>query len=339
MWGGVFALSQPGVTGWESRIPALGKNLFCFNARSALHLLLKYLRPPQVWLPTYLCPELLKALPPEQDWHFYEHTPGPHVQPDIWPGLKPQDLVLTIAYLGFEPDPDWLALLRARGARVLIDASQALFLSSRHGADYLLYSPRKWGGVSEGGILAGPDLPAQPNALPTPQAGLEMAEAMALRREFDQQGQDDSALQARWFALFRQAEAHQPVGAWPMSAEAIGRWFQLRSDPLIQQRRRDNYLHLLDSLAEWALYPALPQATVPLAFALRVKQRDALQNALAQARIYCPVYWPLAGAVPDHYSQSHRLSEELLCLPCDQRYGLSDMAEIAAQVLAWKHYL
>ena len=58
---------------------------------------------------------------------------------------------------------------------------------------------------------------------------------------------------------------------------------------------------------------------------LLLDDRHALQRALAERGIYCPVIWPepeqAAGVCP----VSRFVTEHMLCLPCDQRYGESDM--------------
>ncbi|MBT9547898.1 MAG: hypothetical protein IV090_21090 [Candidatus Sericytochromatia bacterium] len=343
MWGGVFALSDAAVLQFDADTanPGFESAFLGFNARSALNRLLLHLKPTKVWLPAYLCPDLLKALPPSQNWGFY--ALDRHLKPvatELFEKIVPGDLVLTIAYLGFAPDSNWLMQLRDLGAEIVLDASQALYLKQTDPRDYLLYSPRKWGGISDGGILIGPDLPPQPvRNLRPPPAWQKLHQAQVLRREFDDQAQPNLTLQAEWFGLFRDAEAQQPVGNWAMTDDSQARLKSLMQDPRIPLLRRKNYQRLLAKLAEWALFPALQQETVPLAFALRVRQRDALQHALAEKQIYCPIYWPLGEHVPGSFSESHTLSKQTLALPCDQRYNETDMEKILAEIKMLEHLL
>lgn len=342
MWGGVFALSDAVFAHFDkdARPSGLEGALLSFNARSALSLLLQYRQPAKVWLPAYLCPALLTALPPDQNWEYYALNGHLQLGDAGWlEQLSPGDLVVAIAYLGFAPDPGWLAELRARGAEILLDASQALYLKPTHSQDYLLYSPRKWGGLSDGGILLGPNLPDSPLTTGPPPAWALMHKAQGLRREYEVLSMPNPALQAEWFGLFRQAEALQPVAGWAITGDSLARLKPLWEDPTIPVQRRDNYQRLCSALGEWALFPDLPPETVPLGFAICATQRNALQAKLAEARIYCPVYWDLAEHVPSSFEDSHRLSAQILSLPCDQRYTAEDMDKIAAQVLALKHLL
>ena len=79
------------------------------------------------------------------------------------------------------------------------------------------------------------------------------------------------------------------------------------------------------------MFPQLG-SIVPLGFPLRVLERDRVRDALFDQEIYPPVHWPLKGVVPRRFVESHRLSAEILTLPCDQRYCPDDMERMASIV-------
>ncbi len=54
-----------------------------------------------------------------------------------------------------------------------------------------------------------------------------------------------------------------------------------------------------------------------------------VRQRLFEAEIYPPVHWPIAGIVPSRFVESHRLNQEIMTLPCDQRYTTQDMDRIA----------
>jgi dTDP-4-amino-4,6-dideoxygalactose transaminase len=106
----------------------------------------------------------------------------------------------------------------------------------------------------------------------------------------------------------------------------------------IAQRRVDNYLALADKLGSSALFPCLPDQTVPLGFPIRTKERDKVRQALFAHEIYPPVHWPIQGVVSKEYGDSHKLASEIMTLPCDQRYNREDMdrmARLVAEALEW----
>jgi dTDP-4-amino-4,6-dideoxygalactose transaminase len=105
------------------------------------------------------------------------------------------------------------------------------------------------------------------------------------------------------------------------------------SYPAIAQRRIDNYGLLADRLGGIALSPTLPPGAVPLGFPIRVADRDRIRHKLFEREIYPPVHWPVPDLVPQEFEDSHRLSTQIMTLPCDQRYASSEMNEMAEIVL------
>jgi hypothetical protein len=101
----------------------------------------------------------------------------------------------------------------------------------------------------------------------------------------------------------------------------------------IAQRRVANYRLLLNKLGDIALFTHLPENVVPLGFPLRVRRRDSLRQILFDNQIYPPVHWPTQGIVPQEFSESHKLADEIMTLPCDQRYGGEDMERMASIIL------
>ena len=53
---------------------------------------------------------------------------------------------------------------------------------------------------------------------------------------------------------------------------------------------------------------------------------------LFDEQIYPPWHWPLGGVVPESFGASHRLSRSLLTLPCDQRYGETELRRMVTCV-------
>jgi dTDP-4-amino-4,6-dideoxygalactose transaminase len=102
----------------------------------------------------------------------------------------------------------------------------------------------------------------------------------------------------------------------------------------IGRRRCANYDRLATHLADIALFATRSSGVVPLAFPIRVKDRDRIRQALFDQHIYPPIHWSLKGLVPDMFVESHCLSLEIMSLPCDQRYDQRDMDRIIKAVRA-----
>ena len=332
--GGMFGLEDLAVE--DNLIPSFLKNcpILLANASSALWLLIKLLSPSQVWLPSYLCGSILGVVTKAGvKVKFYEISSALVVASLDWlEAVRPNDLIIGIDYFGFAMDISWVAEAKSKGAWILEDASQSL-LSDHVGqqADFVIFSPRKFLGVPDGGIL----ICQQPIegidkiqlAPPPSDWWLKALNATLLRRQFDLFGED-----RHWFKLFQEAEQSHPVGLYRMSELAQNILEQCVNDRSIARKRIENYQHLLQSLDFLAIFPSLPDGVVPLGFPIRVRDRDRIRQKLFEREIYPPVHWSIEDVVPAHFQGSHALSAEIMTLPCDQRYELKDMANVAVAI-------
>ena len=263
---------------------------------------------------------------------FYEADYNLQIHGERWiDGVAPGDLVIFIDYFGFSTDRHCMASVKERKGWVLEDACQAML--SKHvgaGADFVLFSPRKFVGVPDGGILQircdGFDEAFSSEKPPTPW-WLKAFAAVLHRRDFDRGSFRDD-----WFQQFREAEAESPVGYFAMSELSQTILTHGVDHSTHATLRRENYAFLLSHLGDYAMFPHLPDDVVPLGFPIRIASRDSVRHRLFQHEIYPPVHWPIAGIVPDEFRDSHRLAEEIMTLPCDQRYSLDDMARMASLV-------
>ena len=89
-------------------------------------------------------------------------------------------------------------------------------------------------------------------------------------------------------------------------------------------KRIFNYDYLLANLSDIALIENRKGA-VPLGFPVVIGNRDEVRKRLYEQKIYPPVHWDIIGVVPPSYNGSHRLSQDIMTLPCDGRYGEEDM--------------
>jgi hypothetical protein len=299
------------------------------TGRCGIKLLVDGLKPAQVWMPSYLCCSMLDPVDPgRSEVKFFEIGYDLQTTSLEWlDQVQPGSLVILIDYFGFPCDKQVAREARARGAYVLDDASQAL-LSGHVGsqADYVLYSPRKTVGVPDGGILrslGASSLPAVELMPPPRDLWLQGLKACVGRREFDRFGGDRS-----WFELFRQVEVGYPVGPYRMS-ELSEMLLEVGVDyAQVAEVRRANYTYLAESLGDYALFKRLDAHTVPLGFPIRVPNRDKVRQFLFDHAIYPPIHWEL-DRVPQEFAESHRLSADIMTIPCDQRLEPEDIMRTA----------
>jgi hypothetical protein len=305
------------------------------NAGSGIWLLVHHLAPRQVWCPSYLCYSILEAIQQcsIDIIRFYEASYDLTIPSYDWLDQVDQgDLVILIDYFGFACDSICAAKAKERGAWVLEDASQALLSDnvSRY-SDFVLYSPRKFVGVPDGGVLCiscDINLPEVTLDIPPMQWWLDAFAASLLRRESDIYGGAQP-----WFDLFQKTENTSPIGGFAMSELSKALLLSNFDYSTIAMRRVENYRYLTGKLGFYALFPNLPERTVPLGFPIRTQKRDEIRQTLFTHEIYPPVHWPIQGLVPAEYSDSHKLAQEIMTLPCDQRYSESDMERMVKVIV------
>jgi dTDP-4-amino-4,6-dideoxygalactose transaminase len=329
--GGLFGLEEMLSQSRSSPAFLRSDSVLLANARSGIALLIELLSPAHVWIPSFFCGPIIKAVGEcKTTVKFYEVDYDLNLTSLAWlDSIQPNDLVVLVDYFGFPCDPQHINKIRERGAWILEDACQALLTEDvGRFSDFVLSSPRKFLGVPDGGVLTlNREVAAGAVTLaPPPKTWwLKAFSAVVLRREFDLHGGD-----RHWFELFQRSEVEGPIGPYAMS-ELTGMLLRHGFDySMMAEKRVKNYELLANELGEFALFPILPPGVVPLGFPVRIKDRDRVRQVLFRNEIYPPVHWQIQGAVPEEFSDSHRLASEIMTLPCDQRYGKDDMNRVIA---------
>jgi dTDP-4-amino-4,6-dideoxygalactose transaminase len=329
--GGMFGFEEMPSPSCSSPPFLQDQDILLADARSGISLVVELLSPARVWVPSYLCWSVLAPIP-KSKVRFYEVGHDLEITSQAWlTRAQRGDLILLIDYFGFPCDASCALAARERGAWVLEDASQAL-LSEGCGqvGDFVVFSPRKFVGVPDGGILTvNCDVSCDGVRFESPPADwwLRALSACILRKEFDVYGGD-----RRWYELSRRTNAEGPIGHYAMSELSRTLLHQGFDYAQIIRRRVRNYQLLADLLGDIALFPELPSGVVPLGFPIRVCNRDDVRQALFEHQVYPPVHWSVEKIVPDCFADSHRLSAEIMTLPCDQRYDDGDMDRMARLV-------
>jgi hypothetical protein len=331
--GGVFSLGS-------GTDPATGRSVFarwtedagavhCFhNARSALHHVLVSHAPTRIWLPAYLCPEVVSAIPASIEIRYYglDEALAPDVRL-LREELRSDDAILGAHLFGKPLPAEWRGLASEWPELLWIeDCAQALDIGDAHFAPIRIYSPRKLLGAPDGGILVdGEGVLPPPNLAPCTDEKFVRPYAL---RAADRNDEDN----ARWFRAFRQAEASMEVGPKAMSDTALRIVKSAAIQPIAEKRIR-NYRALVERLADHALIAEIPDRWAPVGFPIIAKDSAALGAFLADRKIYAPRHWAELPSPRADFPGEHRLAHMQLTIPCDQRYDEQDMERAATTVL------
>lgn len=146
--GGMFGLEEALLSDSSAPPFANDQSIFLINASSGINLFTELVSPCQVWMPSYLCASMLRAVERKRlPVRFYEVNGSLTISEFQWLSEVGQgDLVVLIDYFGFPHDKTCTSKLKKIGAWILEDASQAL-LSRDVGrsADSVIFSQRKKG--------------------------------------------------------------------------------------------------------------------------------------------------------------------------------------------------
>lgn len=292
------------------------------SARAAFLALLSAAKPARIFMPYYLCDAMLAPL--EQagvESVFYSLDANFNILDDI--RLQASDWLLYVNYFGVcSPN---IGQLRAKypANQIVLDHSQAFYAAP---GDCLatIYSPRKFFGVPDGGLLATTLAVSGPQS--SDQESLVRA-ASGLTRL--------ARTAEAGYAAYQEAERSLENCA-PLKMSQLSRRILHSVDvEAARVQRNANFAYLHQQLASRnALLLDPGSIDGPLCYPFLTSD-TALRAHLIHERIFVPTYWPEVKLRVSETSHEFNWLQNLLPLPCDQRYGPDDMQKIAETCLTF----
>ena len=313
--GGYFALEETTVSNrlYES---ALGFQ----SARAAFSALLGAGTPERIWMPRYICDAMLSPLlDAGTDICFYDLREDFRIDSQI--KLRSQDWLLYVNYFGICDAIEQEVLRLFDPAQVVLDHAQAL-LSAPGDCLATIYSPRKFLGVPDGGLMfTRLELPLQTQV---DRGSVERCRHLLLRAD----GQLDSG-----YVAFKQAEASLVDTAPRVMSELSRRMINSSDIDGMALRRCRNFelLHSHFSDINRCVIPA--NLTSPLCYPLWL-DRSIDRDRLTSQGIFIPTYWNEVLGRCNPGSIEYSLTLNCFALPCDQRYGIKDIERLAMSLRA-----
>lgn len=316
--GGYFSLEINGGSGYHN--DALRLN----SGRYALEYILKARKYRKIYLPYYICDSVLQPIKRQGvDYEFYHINekiePAANIQP------KDDEAVLYVNYFGLKND--YASSFCYEYRNTILDHTQAFY--SEKGNKYddpkvqcdTFYSCRKYFGVADGAYLYTNCLLDE--ELPIDESYERMTFLTKRLDRSPQEAYEDFHANDRLIAS---------AGLRRMSrvTEAImqGIDFSVKAN-----QRLKNFRCLDKTLRETNRFKwALNYGTIPMVYPYYVEDGAKLRQHLIDNQIFCARYWPnvLEWCKPEDFE--YQLTENLVSIPIDQRYGEKEMEYIVDKI-------
>ena len=285
------------------------------SARAAFYALLQQMpNIRRVYLPSYICDSMLAPVHATGKYlEFYEINEGFHIQERV--SLRNDDILVYVDYFGVCCANVQKILEEYPPEQVVIDCSQA-FYSGPYDCLANIYSPRKFFGVPDGGLLI--TKRSMNVQLEDDQDSIHRMSHLLRRLAFSAE---------EGYANYRLAEASLTDPKPKAMSKLTLNLLQSINYCEIERRRKSNFNFLhnalkksnllsLDEVKNAAMcYPYLPEKKID-------------RSVLAKNRIFIPLYWPEVLERKGVSGFGVRAAQNLIAIPCDQRYGFADLTAI-----------
>ena len=285
------------------------------NARCALLYILKANHYKKVYLPYFLCDSVRLVLEREKI-PFEEYRIDRTFLPLLDIHTKPEEVVYIVNYYGLLSEGQLISL-KYRYGNIIVDNAQAFFARPVKGID-TLYSCRKFFGVPDGGYAytdaeLSEDIPLDVS-MERMKHVLGRFEGNSASDYYDCFNNNDESFKEIELRLMSKL-THNILGAIDYQAA--------------KRRREENFLFLSKALGERnTLKVGCPVG--PYAYPFYIHDGLTVKKQLAKRKIYVATLWPnVLGTGLDIETE---FTENILPLPCDQRYSEEDMQRVVDTV-------
>lgn len=297
------------------------------SARAAMRAVLESENISRVLIPAYICDSIFKSAE-EANVAIETYDLDQELFPEnLPPDLSSGTVLIYVNYFGLCRKNLSRLLEKVSKDQIIIDNSHALF-SQPLGVLAEIYSPRKFVGLPDGGLLrASPSL-----AFTVPDKedneSFERMDYLLTRMAY-------SARQG--YSGFDMARKSLDINKPMMMSRLTQRLMRSINWEKVVRKRRENFQLMSDLLGEknsmaWVLH----EDDVPLCYPLTSTFKDVqtIRNQLASMDIFTATYWPdalkrvRAGRIED------TMINQTLFLPIDQRIGVSEVEEVCKVVLS-----
>lgn len=281
------------------------------SARSAFYALLMHYKPKKVWMPYYICDSMLAPLDAAGILvSFYSMNADFSIKDAVELGDK--DLLLYVNYFGLCSKIEDELLEKFDPEKLILDHSQAFFEQPKN-CLATIYSPRKFFGVPDGGLLITSLDIKDPEHID--QDSIHRAKHLLLRlagepedgyEAYQQAEESLKSLEPKRMSLLTE----RMLSSIDYEAVKVARENNFRALHAILAEK--NYIDLeFNNVVGPMVYPYMPASSA-----------KSLKSDLIKQRWFIATYWPECERRIDSECFESVLLSNLMALPIDQRYKM-----------------
>jgi len=307
--GGYFGLERFSGQAYHEGLVAVN------SGRNALLYILRARQVQKLYIPSFLC-DSVSELCRREGYAYEEYLIDADFLPVFSKKLDAGEYLYVVNYYGQIRNEQILAL-KAQHGRIVMDNVQAFFQKPVPGVD-TVYSCRKYFGVPDGGYAATDCYLAE--ALPKDISKDRMKHILGRFEENASEYYGDfQENDERFYEL--------PLREMSALTENILRAVDYSA---VKERRNENYTVLEELLGSRnKLRLTMPEG--PYCYPFYCENGMEIKRKLAAYKIFIPTLWPNVRNMEG--TPEKDFAENILPLPCDQRYGPEDMLRIANELL------
>lgn len=290
------------------------KDSLCLNsARNCLEYILRVRNYTKIYIPYYTCEVILEPIKKlNLEFEFYHINESLEPQKDYF--LNNDEAFLYTNYFGLKQDCV-KRLAKLYKNQLIVDNAQAFYAEPLDGID-TFYSPRKFFGVADGGYLyIDKKLEIELDQDYSYERMSHLLKRIDVSAEF---GYDD-------FKINSKVLVDNPILKMSKLTSEILSFIDYDS---VKSKRIENYLYLESKLKDQNLiYLPLNNNDVPMVYPYLTND-IALKQKLIANKIFVATYWPNVMDWTKEEDLEYKLTNNLLPLPIDQRYGIKDINKL-----------
>lgn len=271
-------------------------NWFSLNGRSSFDIILKFLKPKKIFLPYYVCSELLNVIKLNKIKHEY-YSINKNLKPKIDFFLKNNEYLLLINYFGIEN-------IKKPKKNYIYDLSLSFF-NSTNKLNLFFNSIRKFIYTPYGSFLS----------------------LKKFQKKIYSEKINISSFSPKNYLQFKYSEKKQKILSKLFSKKSLDKNLIYQDLKKIKNIRKRNYSFYYRHLKNINILKIKKNAHGPLYFPLLIKNGHRVRKALNKRKIYTPTLWKNMKK-NKKFSFEYNLAKNCLFLPVDQRYRNKDVKYI-----------